>query len=847
MRESLGQGLSKDGSHQMSGLICLIAQRDARKKELLKVFGLDGQVENRIDVSSSSDNSTEDEMKTKFVSTSKKEKSHGSKSFFQRSRNALMGAADAVRRAATKGVLGDDNRRTEALIASVDGTIWTGCGNGLIVQWDGNGNRLQEFQYHSSAVRCFCTFGTRLWVGYISGIIQILDLEGNLLGGWVAHSCPVIRMTVGCGYVFTLANHGGIRGWSLASPGPIDNIVRAELSSKELLYTKYEQVKILVGTWNVGQERASPDSLISWVGSVAFESDMVIAGLQEVEMGAGFLAMAAAKESVGLEGSANGQWWLDAMGRTLDEGTTFDRVGSRQLAGLLISVWAKKNVRPHIGDVDAAAVPCGFGRAIGNKGAVGLRMRVYDRVMCFVNCHFAAHLGAVNRRNADFDHVYRTMIFSRPSNILGPSAAGASAVQLLQGANLQALGAHSDDGKPELADADMVVFLGDFNYRLHSISYDEARDFVSQRCFDWLRERDQLRAEMKAGRVFQGLREGLIKFPPTYKFERHQPGLGGYDSSEKKRIPAWCDRVLFRDNRAFSVAESSLACPVICSISQYDACMDVTDSDHKPVRCIFSIDIARVDESIKRREYGEIISANEDIRTLYEELRIVPETTVSTENIVLQNQDTAVLQITNNCMKEKAMFEIVCEGQSIKDGLKDGLASEHYCAKAAFGFPRWLEVTPATGVINPGQIAEVSVHHEEKHTLEDIMDGVPQSWWSEDTRDKEVILALKITGNVSSDIRIHRVHVRHSFSPNTTTCIDSRGNYRIAQANRSQRSEYRNLGSSNERELERCRSLLTEKGRGRVHVKESQKPKLLLFCADATFHRFLMRPSGSLS
>lgn len=73
----------------------------------------------------------------------------------------------------------------------------------------------------------------------------------------------------------------------------------------------------------------------------------------------------------------------------------------------------------------------------------------------------------------------------------------------------------------------MVVFFGDFNYRLHDISYDEARDFVSQRSFDWLREKDQLRAEMKAGRVFQGMREGLIKFPPTYKFERHIAGFAG--------------------------------------------------------------------------------------------------------------------------------------------------------------------------------------------------------------------------------------------------------------------------------------------------------------------------------
>lgn len=79
----------------------------------------------------------------------------------------------------------------------------------------------------------------------------------------------------------------------------------------------------------------------------------------------------------------------------------------------------------------------------------------------------------------------------------------------------------------ELADADMVVFTGDFNYRLFGMSYDEARDFVSQRSFDWLREKDQLRAEMQAGKVFQGMREAIITFPPTYKFERGRPGLAG--------------------------------------------------------------------------------------------------------------------------------------------------------------------------------------------------------------------------------------------------------------------------------------------------------------------------------
>ncbi|CAL0313156.1 unnamed protein product [Lupinus luteus] len=779
---------------------------DARTKELVKVFNIDGQAENRVDMSSVQQDQgggVEDEMKVKFVSTSKKEKSQGS-SFLQRSRNAIMGAADAVRRVATKGAgaFVDDTRRTEAVVQTSDGMIWSGCTNGLLVQWDGSGSRVKDFSRHPCAVQCFCTFGKRIYVGYVSGIIQILDLEGNVMAGWVAHNCPVIKLAVGNGCVFSLATHGGIRGWNIASPGPVDNIIRSELASKELIYTRRHNVRVLIGTWNVGQGRASQEALHSWLGSIASDVGIVVVGLQEVDMGAGFLAISAAKETVGLEGSAMGQWWLDTIGKALEEGKAFERMGSRQLAGLLISLWVRKNLRTHVGDIDAGAVPCGFGRAIGNKGGVGLRIRVYDRIMCFVNCHLAAHLEAVNRRNADFDHIYRNMVFSRSSNLAGMvpylflscllafstylfwllyssgfpfllsvTAGVSTAVHTLRGTN--AMGVPSEEPKPELSEADMVVFFGDFNYRLFGISYDEARDFVSQRCFDWLREKDQLRAEMKVGKVFQGMREGIIKFPPTYKFERHQPGLGGYDSGEKKRIPAWCDRIIYRDTRSALVSECNLDCPVVSSILQYDACMDVTESDHKPVRCKFNVKICHADRSIRRKEFGDIMTSNEKIRFMLDELSYVPETTVSTNNVILQNQESCFLVITNTSGKDETIYKITCEGQCI---VKNDGEEGDYSPRGAFGFPRWLEVTPAAGIIKPKQNVEVSIRHEDLHTSEEIVDGIPQNWWSEDTRDKELILVLHVQGSSSVQTYNNKIHVRHSFTAKPARIDSSKSN-----------------------------------------------------------------------
>uniref|UniRef100_A0A0E0NEV3 Inositol polyphosphate-related phosphatase domain-containing protein n=1 Tax=Oryza rufipogon TaxID=4529 RepID=A0A0E0NEV3_ORYRU len=714
-----------------------LALWDSCTKELLKVISVDGQDPFGY------------ETKQNLFSAPRKDKARSPVGFFQRSRNALMGAADAVRRVAAKAGFGDDSQRIEALAMSIDGMIWTGSANGCLARWDGNGNRLQEFQHHLCSVQSIFSFGTRIWAGYMDGSIQLLDLEGNLLGGWIAHSSPVLSMAVGGSYIFTMAGHGGVRGWNLSSPGPIDNIMRSTLIEAEPLYKQFEYMKVLVGSWNVGQEKASYESLRAWLKLPTPEVGLVVVGLQEVDMGAGFLAMSAAKETVGLEGSPNGDWWLDAIGQQL-KGYSFERVGSRQMAGLLICVWVRTHLKQFIGDIDNAAVACGLGRAIGNKGAVGLRMRIHDRSICFVNCHFAAHMEAVSRRNEDFDHVFRTMTFATPSSGIMTTSVSSSTGQLLRGANGSRM--------PELSDTDMIVFLGDFNYRLYDISYDDAMGLVSRRCFDWLKNNDQLRAEMRSGRVFQGLREGDFKFPPTYKFEKHTAGLSGYDSSEKRRIPAWCDRILYRDSRVSSGNECSLDCPVVSSISLYDSCMEATDSDHKPIKSVFNLDIAYVDKQTMRQKYVELMSSNNKVVHLLQELEAFPGVNINNSNIILQDRNPSVVKLQNRT-EVIACFEII--------GQAPNLSSTHFSA-----FPAWLKVSPAVGIISPGQTVEVTLQHRDLHSQQNYngtsLDILPGGA----TQQKAATVFAKITGVYSTVAKYYEIHVQHQ---NCRSTLPSRG------------------------------------------------------------------------
>lgn len=117
--------------------------------------------------------------------------------------------------------------------------------------------------------------------------------------------------------------------------------------------------------------------------------------------------------------------------------------------------------------------------------------------------------------------------------------------------------------------------------------------------------------------------------------------------------------------------------------------MDVTESDHKPVRCKLNVDIAHVDRSVRRQEFGKILKSNGEIRACLEALCFVPETTINIDQIVLQNQDNYSLKITNKSGEDLAFFQILCEGQFT---IKEDKPASDYCPRGSLGFPRWLEV-----------------------------------------------------------------------------------------------------------------------------------------------------------
>jgi hypothetical protein len=75
-------------------------------------------------------------------------------------------------------------------------------------------------------------------------------------------------------------------------------------------------------------------------------------------------------------------------------------------------------------------------------------------------------------------------------------------------------------------------------------------------------------------------------------------GTDDYDSSAKARIPAWCDRILYR------VHEPSLRQDHIKPLSYRS--WSATPSDHKPISGLYLVRIKKMDDNLRKKHFEEV-------------------------------------------------------------------------------------------------------------------------------------------------------------------------------------------------------------------------------------------------
>ena len=100
---------------------------------------------------------------------------------------------------------------------------------------------------------------------------------------------------------------------------------------------------------------------------------------------------------------------------SLHPGAQYGLVSSVRLVGMMLLVYARRDLQPHISLARSATVGTGReGKMVGlrgNKGAVGVSLRLHQTSLCLVNSHLAAHQLDTEKRNEDFHHICSRLEF----------------------------------------------------------------------------------------------------------------------------------------------------------------------------------------------------------------------------------------------------------------------------------------------------------------------------------------------------------------------------------------------------------------------------------------------------
>jgi phosphatidylinositol-bisphosphatase len=414
--------------------------------------------------------------------------------------------------------------------------------------------------------------------------------------------------------------------------GVKDQFVQKRLKEREKEFVEPKKISLLCATWNVAQ-KIPHKALNEWFHLKSYDCDVYAIGLQEIDMSA--TAMLKEETDQGLA-------WDALLMNTFDP-KKYEKVFSRQLVGIYNCVFVKRQHLDYLTDLKVDSVSVGVMGLIGNKGAISIRFQLYESSFCFTCAHLTAHQGKIEQRNHNFGEILNKSFGSLEYHPFKH---------------------------------DFCYWYGDMNYRTANLTYEEVLGLLTKSDYATILENDQLMIEKKGGRAFGGMKEEKIEFPPTYRYDF---GTNIYDTSEKKRIPSYTDRILFRANE-----KDTTTSLLYTSIPAY------TSSDHKPIVLIQEVMIKTVLEDRQKKIHGEILKEYEKM-----ESDNLPDLQIREKEFIFGN-----VKIDTPVTKKLTLENT---GQvAIQFGFVSIPGNDSWK-------PTWLNVSHNSGIILPGQKLEIDL------------------------------------------------------------------------------------------------------------------------------------------
>ncbi|KAF8556183.1 DNase I-like protein [Imleria badia] len=167
-----------------------------------------------------------------------------------------------------------------------------------------------------------------------------------------------------------------------------------------------------------------------------------------------------------------------------------------RMMGLYLSVYIHRDLRDLVEGFSKSAVTAGLiGGRVGNKGGVGISLKIDGSTFLFLNAHLAAHEGKVYHRLANLAKIKAELAVD----------------DFLQPHDPRML-------REDITDRFDYTFLcGDLNFRL-DITRLHADWLISRHDYAQAFAFDQLKRQMETNSAFSGFQEAPINFPPTFKY-----------------------------------------------------------------------------------------------------------------------------------------------------------------------------------------------------------------------------------------------------------------------------------------------------------------------------------------